>query len=346
MTRILILAVVLHDRYPYICWNAGQNRAVWDDWCIACANATQRVKYVEQCRLPFTKKNSDGSFTCQSAGTDGDTCDDGDDDMCDEGFSCAHGPGGFDGPLGGDADASDAVLYPYVCCSNQRLQSGGRYAKELYSITDGVPGSGRKPRKRRLLIDGHESSLRARRTTWSVTDEWCELVAPNGTRVKYAAQCATNYYLLNGDGSYTCSTFGYRKTLSAGGVVLIVIFACCCECMGGVCEACGKSKKKKNDDDDTHTRSSATRIARSARPSRIVRKASSSLFKAVSSSSLLADTNRVAIEPVKADDDRNASATTDDNNKAAIGGPLRDDGFAHGGGAVGPALDLPDLQQH
>ena len=41
-------------------------------------------------------------------------CDNGDD--CMEGLSCAHGAGGLSGPTGGDADASDDVLYPPACC--------------------------------------------------------------------------------------------------------------------------------------------------------------------------------------------------------------------------------------
>ena len=128
----------------------------------------------------------------------------------------------------------------------------------------GLPGSGRKRRRLRHL-EAHGRGL-----TWSVTDEWCRLVAPNGTRVKYGDQCATAFYAVNADGSYTCETWGEKKGIGVVFWVVFFVVVCCLElCTNGAAE--GASSKKEAD-----------RI-RAARPSQMVRSVSSSVMRVVSS---------------------------------------------------------------
>ena len=103
------IALRFHDRY--VCWSSRSVLTVSDEWCIGCAGNGTVVKHYEQCKA-FALENGDGTFTCLREGTDGTTCADGDDDQCAPGYACAHGPGGYGGPLGGDPDAGDDVLYP------------------------------------------------------------------------------------------------------------------------------------------------------------------------------------------------------------------------------------------
>ena len=153
----------------------------------------------------------------------------------------------------------------YVCCAERSATSDHAGGNELRSPSvQGLPGSGRK---RRRLRSDHDHG---RGLTWSVTDEWCRLVAPNGTRVKYGDQCATAFYTVNADGSYTCETWGEKKGV---GVVFWVVFCVVCCCL----EICSNGAAEH-----ASSKEQADRI-RAARPSHLVRSASSSVMRAVSS---------------------------------------------------------------
>ena len=81
----------------------------------------RRAKYEAQCESGYGSTNDDGSYTCRTLRQEGERCFDGEDAGCvGDGMYCAHGGGSnTTTPLGGDAGASDAVLYPFVCCKNK-----------------------------------------------------------------------------------------------------------------------------------------------------------------------------------------------------------------------------------
>ena len=119
--------------FPYRCFAQGE--AITDDWCVWCVPEGGRAKHARQCALgTYAFDNDDGTFTCTAAEEPAlIRCDDnGDDASCKIGgpassaVSCVHGPGGTAGvggtfPLGGDAEAGDEVLYPYVCWSSRSV---------------------------------------------------------------------------------------------------------------------------------------------------------------------------------------------------------------------------------
>jgi len=86
--------------------------------------------------------------------------------------------------------------------------------------------------------------------------------------VKHGAQCATNFFTKNADGSYTCETFGEKKEVHWMWWVFVVLIWCCVECCQEACaETCCAHDKKKSDQ------------VRASRPSHLVRAASSSLIR-------------------------------------------------------------------
>lgn len=125
------------EEYPFVCCNEDMTDDLDDEsddlWCTNYVTAGHRARYTEQCDTMFYTKLPDDQFMCDAFSVDngngtqananiGQPCTEGNDDECNtetqDGLVCAHGPGGTDGPLGGDPSASDDVLYPYICCRN------------------------------------------------------------------------------------------------------------------------------------------------------------------------------------------------------------------------------------
>ena len=106
--------------YPYVC--CAEKWTVTHEWCEGVAPAGALAKYEAQCESKHGERNNGagGAYVCASLAAEGEPCEGGDDDLCDGDLYCAHGGGGgADGPLGGDPDASDDVLYPHVCCADK-----------------------------------------------------------------------------------------------------------------------------------------------------------------------------------------------------------------------------------